>query len=566
MPKKYRQKSLLIKPGSSAASSKPQSHHESSTPSVNERIAESRRAQLNREPREAPTTAGSIPPALRAVLDLPAPPPPRPRIGARNAGPSRLRRIPGPPPPKSWLTDSAHAPAEVQNTYGGTKSVTRLQSRQSNLPEGHFPAARSLQHLALKHMATNWEWHAEYDHEYLPSLPTPMKETLISYIGIYNETPRVNPLRVLFITGTDEEACDEVRRLDISNGLGNWTTLKQLQKDLRNDAKSSQTHSEENEPSTADTGPKTRAVPEAWDDDLEEDADESATAPLAGALRGPLFRNLRHLSLAISPGNPSISWPSLLNLAPDISTIQSLSLAYWPQPSFTPNAAATRVLVKNPVSNGLPGVVYGGSDMYNAFDDNWREAAGILRTLSRILYCLKWLDLTGCGAWWHALTWAGRTHETVEEDQSPRFGPEWNSGWRGVEHIVMAVGWTPLEPHLTHAALPPRAEVPEKKTPDIYTPPARVAESLSRISLGRLSNQSAEDTADCDAPEARIQTWNVEVERREHYYRKEVERHRDSERTARQVAMELRTVRRLASGKWIDFEFGDSLAPLDHIV
>jgi hypothetical protein len=87
-------------------------------------------------------------------------------------------------------------------------------------------------------------------------------------------------------------------------------------------------------------------------------------------------------------------------------------------------------------------VVYGGSDMYTAHDNDWREAAGILRTLSRSLYCLEWLDLTGCGSWFDALRWTPPATSS-SDDVSENVGPEWNGGWRGLRTLILRVGWQP---------------------------------------------------------------------------------------------------------------------------
>ncbi|KAL2421644.1 hypothetical protein ABEF95_008075 [Exophiala dermatitidis] len=506
MPKKYQQRALLTKPQSStphtlslSKSSGTRAHNAAAQPSVNDLIRESRRLQLRNDSRPPPVTnASSIPPAVREVLDLPAPPPPAPRVGTRPTGPSRLRRIPGPPPPRSWLTDSIHAPKSVSSSDADGNN-RRIQVRTSNLPDGVFPPDGSLQHMILKKIATNWAWHAEHDYDYLGLLPTTLKETLLSYLAVYNDVP-IDPLQPLFLDEIEQDDRDEVHRLDLSNGIGTWTTFRQLEKDLfQKTAAPTPTKSRVESPNALSL-----PIPDSWD--ATDDNEEVASMGLSPGPRiTPNFKNLNHLSLAISPTNAkAASWTSLLLLATELRTLTSLSLANWPQPTFTPNAASTRTVVRTP---GAPPVVYSGSDMYTSYDNNWREAAGILRTLSRSLYCLKWLDLTGCGDWFGALQWRGSSIE------SSSLGPEWNAGWRGLETLILQVGWKPVPPTMD----------------DLPTEP--------------------------DQP-----SWNVENERKLYRYSKERERFAEIRSTAQSVARYLRSVRKDAGGKWIHVDCGEELA------
>ena len=151
------------------------------------------------------------------------------------------------------------------------------------------------------------------------------------------------------------------------------------------------------------------------------------------------------------------------------------------------------MLVQSPTSR--PQTVYGGSNLYTSFDNDWREAAGILRSLSRTLYCLKWLDLTGCGSWLRALTWRPEDYD-IES-----VGPQWNGWWRGIEHISLAVGWDPIEP----------------ETED-----------------GEEDHQ---------------------MERKRHLYMKERAEHTAMLDSAKVAAGELRALRKADSGRWITFDF-----------
>ncbi|KIX03589.1 uncharacterized protein Z518_07142 [Rhinocladiella mackenziei CBS 650.93] len=522
MPKKHQQKALLTKPQSSTPNTLSLSKSSTSKQSelaqqrtVNELIRESRRLQIRNEFRRPPPSSntGSIPPALRVVLDIPPPQPPAPRLGDRATGPNRLRRVPGPPPPRSWLTDSIHAPAAVRTalTSASENENRRVLIRTSHLPDCTFPPPQSLQHLLLKNIARDWAWHAKHDEDYLGVLPTKLKETLLSYLAVYNEVS-INPLRILFLSSESEaEDRAEVRRLDLSNGLGAWTTLKQLERDLVIKQQTPPLTPSDSSSMMATTveASSSSSTPDSWDAD--DDGNEPTSPSFKkGPKTGPTFVNLKHLSLAISPGNATAaSWASLLSLAAELQTLTSLSLAYWPQPTFTPNAASTRAVIRTPSARP---VVYGGSDIYTPYDSNWREAAGILRTLSRSLYCLKWLDLTGCGDWFAALQWTpsatgSYSHETL--------GPEWNGGWRGLERLVLEVGWRPI---------PPEAE----------SRPADPDES----------------------------SWNVENERKVYRHNKERERFAEIRRTAQSVARYLRASRKDRGGIWVEVDLGEDLAAL----
>lgn len=57
--------------------------------------------------------------------------------------------------------------------------------------------------------------------------------------------------------------------------------------------------------------------------------------------------------------------------------------------------------------------------------------------LSRATYCLKSLDLEGCGGWLGALKWEG------DWEGGGGGGVEWCGGWRGLERVRVRSGWVP---------------------------------------------------------------------------------------------------------------------------
>lgn len=475
MPKKRTGKALLIKPGSQStiASSSASHHHDTARPSVNDLIRESRRLQLSDQsvPSPPPITS-SIHPQVRHVLNLPTPEAPPPRPGIRRVrptplphnerGPSRIRTVPGPPPPKSWLINSRHAPATGgQDAY----QTMRTLDHPIPLPGITFPAKDSLQDYALKELATNWEWHVEYDGMYLTTLPIKLREVLLSYLPVYNEQIQSNPIRMLFLAESDVEDHKQVTRLDLTHGLGTWLRLKQLEKDLTPPAL----------PSLV-TGQASSTIPESWDD-------TEATLPTS-LTSMHTFPHLRHLSLKLSPTNPVMpSWTFLLHLLSSLPPLASLSLAFWPYPTYTPRAASTHVTI--PSSSPAHRITYGGTSLYSStLDNNLREPAGILRSLSHKTTSLTYLDLTGCGAWWDALVWSPLPdeetlapadaqffvgHSPSDNDEAehgpesttvpgtantprairPRtslYAPDFTTSWRALSTLVLKIGYTPIRP------------------------------------------------------------------------------------------------------------------------
>ena len=412
-----------------------------------------------------PSTMASIHPSLRDILDVPETAPPRPRPGLRpqNHGPTRARRIPGPPPPKSWLSQSKHAPKqrhEADNTQ-------RVQHQSIKLPESYLVDEKSLQHKVLKALALNWNWHAEYDHLYLTQIPLRLRETLLSYLSIYKagEDGLSNPLRVLFpaVSTLEEDETEEVRRIDLTNALGRWLSFQTLRRTILLTERTS-SHTDSDMASHSINPIVSENVPDSWEDESEQrnEHQHTRTIRLPKTLHAARFPNLRHLSLALDPtvNSSAVSWSGLLSIASHLQTLESLSLAYWPLPTYTPQAAATYATVSTNIMGLAQRVVYGGTNMYSALHNDWRESSGILKSLSRSLYCLKWLDLTGCTAWLPALVWEDTALSTSIMDQFEsnidRFeknfshsGTEetsvsvWNGYWRGVVWLGLSVGWTP---------------------------------------------------------------------------------------------------------------------------
>lgn len=71
---------------------------------------------------------------------------------------------------------------------------------------------------------------------------------------------------------------------------------------------------------------------------------------------------------------------------------------------------------------------YGGTNVYShTLDGEWSEARGILRRLAKRLYCVEWLDVDGCEAWWEAL---------IGDEE----GVDWKGSWGRVRIVAMRRG------------------------------------------------------------------------------------------------------------------------------
>ena len=312
----------------------------------------------------------------------------------------RARGPAGPAAPASWLRTRERA-------TGNKPKVRRIPpggpgAKIEQLPGIFLPNHGTLIHTILKALALDWDWHAHYDQYYLATIPVRYKEALLSYIARYSPTGTDKAgLTALFLDGSELEdatGVDGLTHLDVSTSIGHRLKLKQL-KDLLGGKKT-----------VSGEDANSDALPESWD-----------TPELLNSPSGfPKFHFLTHLSL--SHPNQGVTWKGLLDLAPDLTTITHLSLAYWPTPTISPNAATA--YRETPQGN----VNFGASNFYSGFDNDWTEAASILRRLSKSTYCLKWLDLTGCFPWVQALK-----YDLID----------WCGTWRAVETIKIGQGYIP---------------------------------------------------------------------------------------------------------------------------
>ncbi|CZR62584.1 uncharacterized protein PAC_12481 [Phialocephala subalpina] len=367
-------------------------------PSVNDLISSLRKSQLSSGPIFSPTTTATptLPPQIRHLLAQPDTPAPRPRGRQIRRHDASGRRLPaGPAPPQSWLESS-------RRTLG---LRGRGQQRVYPTDVEHLPGlpagegkGRRLVDMCLRNIARDWEFIHEYEKYNLVDLPSGLRMALLSVVAVHgsDESVGFEGLKNLLVLPEQEsgetpafdpgEHNDSFFRLDVSGAMGHSLSFKQLIELVQKPE--------------AQTDIATEL---SW----EESISQSLSPPLPA---------LTHLSL--SHPSTSISWPRLLAFAKHIPTLTHLSLSFWPVPSLTPNAK-TAVMS----SRFAKDIQYGGTNYYSHSPDNdFREAAEVLRRLAARLYGLEYLDLTGCADWVRALRWTG---DGSEGDRGVDWGTQW---------------------------------------------------------------------------------------------------------------------------------------------
>ena len=279
------------------------------------------------------------------------------------------------------------------------------------LPDAYVPVRGTLIDIVLRQFAHTWDFQREYWQYYLWELPTHIKVALINYLGVYHPSaPSLADLQILLRPPVDEAAPEgevapsagslneDFHYLDLTGCLGRSLRLSGLSSMLF-------------------------AAPEGEAGGLQESWD----APEIGtAVPMPLLPNLTHLSLAIDPHHSAAaSWRHLLSFVARMTTLTHLSLAYWPEPTLTPNAKFASVVTAQGHT-----VQYGGTGPYShSLDGDWSEAISVLRRLSKCLYRLEYLDLTGCTDWCPAL-FAEADHDTID----------WVGNWGKIKTLLLFPG------------------------------------------------------------------------------------------------------------------------------
>ncbi|KAF3036560.1 hypothetical protein E8E12_005108 [Didymella heteroderae] len=333
---------------------------------------------------------------------------------------------------------------------GGERDAPKfcLLARETDIEFRRLPPNLSLAHCCLRVFALHWEELSDFEQHYLPTIPISLREALLSYFAAFGtkECLDFRSFRILFQNeeGTGTSGWDEVRFLDFTGLLTESFTLADVGKCLkRHGTQSLSAETLQTDESNIKAKGQVMEVADSWDEETEDTF--GAHHVLPAALTIPYFANLSRLSLA-RPGAWA-SWPELLRISPNLNKITHLSLAYWPRPSTTPNAATTSIV------SSIATVSLGGSHFYSDLDDDWHEASNVLRRFSVNTYSLQWLDLEGC-VWLKALSWrsdallsVSRSEHDPEEwkyhTASP--GPDWNDAWRRITYLNFFQGWIPAD-------------------------------------------------------------------------------------------------------------------------
>lgn len=197
--------------------------------SVNDLIQRHRLGRSSEAPKLSETMdhqicTHTVHPSVKAILQIPDTPTPRPRSrlqirdGVRQWGPA------GPPPPNSWLRRGAVVP----DSSRPKKAIPFLPLEP--LPDLCLPKRRSLVFQALMALAQNWEWHLQYDHCYLATLPVRYKEALLYLIARDpSQTLSIVGLEILFLDATvfeDATGSEDLTHLDLSASIGRGISSK----------------------------------------------------------------------------------------------------------------------------------------------------------------------------------------------------------------------------------------------------------------------------------------------------------------------------------------------------
>ncbi|KAK1836913.1 hypothetical protein QBC39DRAFT_296048 [Podospora conica] len=402
--------SLSIGPPSSLGASS-NTDDPSESRGVNQLLADLRRTAPGAATHRPTEPAPTLPPAIRSILQLPEAPPLRPR--------RHDRRTAGPPAPRSWLSAASRS-ASLRKM----QQYDDLRSRDHRpLPGQRLPDPGSLMDVVLKQFALDWAFQREYNHYLIYDLPTHVRMSLLSYLSLLHpDGISLDDLRVLLLPPSDDSspspalnptlANDTFTHLDLTNALSHRLTLPSLSRFLSPAHTSEDLH-----------------VQESWDDD----------PPSTASIPTTILPTLTHLSLEIPPSRShAASWRHLLPfVARTCPSLTHLSLAYWPRPCLTPGAELATVV--SPLALGGREVAYSGTGAYShSLDNDYSEAVLLLRRLSKTLYGLEFLDLTGCGEWAAAL-WrsagGGGGGECVD----------WVGDWGKVERVRLGPGYTIAE-------------------------------------------------------------------------------------------------------------------------
>ncbi|POS82597.1 hypothetical protein EPUL_006125 [Erysiphe pulchra] len=380
--------------------------HEQAT--VNELIDSLRRSDLaSIQASSAIINIPTLPPDLRRLLAQPEISAPRPRFRDHRPRDDNSGSIAaGPAAPRSWVSGQLHCHPCLQKC----DKIERISPFDvHHLPGIYSILTNSLREQCFKKIARNWDFIQVYEKHHLASLPTQLRSTLLSYLNVFGPESGVgfSGLKsIIALPNSNIEECStryshnkNFSRLDLSGAIGTSLSIEQVTGLVRH--------------KPLVTSEETSNL--SWEDNLN----------LSISLIPPI-PHLTHLSLSYPP--LGVSWSALLSLAACLPTLTHLSLAHWPLPLATLTSDSTSF-------NHLLNESYKYSDRNQSsqiLDEYYSEATRILRKLANHLSGLKYLDLTGCQAWFKVL---------VAYDVEDLYrGIEWGKHWTQLQTLKLQSG------------------------------------------------------------------------------------------------------------------------------
>ncbi|CAK7264471.1 hypothetical protein SEPCBS119000_001003 [Sporothrix epigloea] len=364
--------------------------------------------------------------------------------GVRRRGPA------GPAPPPSWLAQSRHSsrPSAGSHDYSRQKILLDRGSYSDHagedMPGVAHPARGSLVDLVLRRIVQEWDVQKHYNQHYFIYIQGFLRAALITYLGqqskdVTDKGVSIKDLRTLLLhpllPSTEADSDPPLNQADEIADAGKETELSGTDDDPGGGNLTVSSSPNEDFSYLDLTWSVGRSVSIRELSDLlfpqaaaRLDVVDSWDAPgRQVSLPRPLLPNLTHLSLALVPEQSpsSVSWRQLLSFASHLPMLTHLSLAYWPEPTLTPNAKLATV--DSPLGRRFQ---YSGTGAYShSLDNDWAEAVLLVRKLSKALYGLEYLDLTGCVSWLPALM------HNVDNGQV-----DWVGNWGKIKTLVVNYG------------------------------------------------------------------------------------------------------------------------------
>jgi len=281
--------------------------------------------------------------------------------------------------------------------------------------------------MALRVMTRTWHFQREYNRYWLYSLPGALRGQLIATLCRHHSVGvTLADLEVLlsvpeFPPGYEEASVSDdlnvdFHDLDLSGSIARSISFKQLRTFLFPGLSVAGAAGPRSSGASDDLRGKGKDKAKGtflYEENIQDSWEnyESSTPSSSPPRDLITAAHISHLALAMPPpdnflvsgagSQPYASglWKHLLALADHMPGLTHLNVAYWPTPALSSHSAATPPMQTDRFSLGTgPGTESQIDGVHLA------EAVIVLRKLSRKLYRLQHLDVTGCMFWWEALS------------------------------------------------------------------------------------------------------------------------------------------------------------------